>query len=442
MVNDSAFITARIPTDVGEFQLGLYTSSPDGKEHLAVVMGDVHGRGPILTRIHSECFTGDVLGSRRCDCGEQLQRALHLIAQEGRGIVLYLRQEGRGIGLAEKLRAYNLQDKGYDTVDANLMLGHAEDEREYGVAAEMLRALGVETVRLLTNNPSKIESLQQLGIPVSERVPLQPQQVTADNASYLQTKVARMRHLLQLAEPSMPQFNGSHPLPDAPSPLTMLDPTRANGRAAVTLSYAQTLDGSIAARRGQPLAISGAESLRLTHALRAAHDGILVGIETVLADDPSLTVRLVPGKNPTPIILDSHLRLPLTAKLLQTAPYPLIFTTPTADGRKQAELEARGATVRRVAANEHGQVGLGEMLHQLPELGLHLVMVEGGAGVIGSFLEGQWADWLVLTTAPRLVGGLTAVGRPLTQQPTLLNSQQLKLGEDWVLWGELCYPTT
>ena len=400
-----------------------------------MVVGDVHGRGQILTRIHSECFTGDVLGSRRCDCGEQLQRALQMIAHEGTGIVLYLRQEGRGIGLGEKLRAYNLQDQGYDTVDANLMLGHADDERKYDVAADMLRALGVQSVRLLTNNPDKINSLETLGIPVSERVPLQPQQVTADNAAYLHTKVVRMHHLLQLQE--LPFTN----VPTVtPSPLTMIDHTQANGRAAVTLSYAQTLDGSIAARQGQPLAISGPESMRLTHELRAAHDAILVGIDTVLADDPSLTVRLVPGENPVPLILDSHLRLPLTAKLLQSAPYPIIFTTPTADTAKQVALEAHGARVVRITTNAAGQVSLKEMLHQLPALGLNLVMVEGGAGVIASFLECQLADWLVLTTAPRLVGGLTAVGRPLAQIPTLLNSQQIKLGQDWVLWGALCYP--
>lgn len=434
-IDESAFIQARIPTDVGEFQLCLYRGSPDGKEHLAVVMGDVHGRGQILTRIHSECFTGDVLGSRRCDCGEQLQRALQMIATAGAGIVLYLRQEGRGIGLAEKLRAYNLQDQGYDTVDANLMLGHADDEREYDVAADMLRALGVQSVRLLTNNPTKIEGLEKLGIPVTERLPLHPQQVTADNAAYLQTKVERMRHLLQLQE--IPYTNGA---PAEISPLSMIDRPPAHGRAAVTLSYAQTLDGSIAARRGQPLAISGPESLRLTHQLRAAHDGILVGIETVLADDPSLTVRLVPGESPTPLVLDSHLRLPLTAKLLQNAPYPIVFTTPTADPAKQAALEAKGATVIRVGTNPAGQVALDEVLRWLPRHGFDLVMVEGGAGVIASFLESQLADWLVLTTAPRLVGGLTAVGRPLANIPTLLNSHQVKLGQDWVLWGELCYP--
>jgi 3,4-dihydroxy 2-butanone 4-phosphate synthase/GTP cyclohydrolase II len=188
---------ARIPTAEGKFQLCVYQTNQDHKEHMALILGDVSEQSHILTRIHSECFTGDVLGSLRCDCGEQLQQAMQLIAQQGRGILLYLRQEGRGIGLVEKLRAYNLQDEGYDTVDANVMLGHQPDERDYSVAALILKDLKVQSVQLLTNNPEKIESLQGLGIAVSNRIPLQPN-VTAENATYLQTKVQRMNHLLKL----------------------------------------------------------------------------------------------------------------------------------------------------------------------------------------------------------------------------------------------------
>jgi 3,4-dihydroxy 2-butanone 4-phosphate synthase/GTP cyclohydrolase II len=188
---------ARIPTPDGEFQLSVYQTNQDDKEHLALVLGDVSKQSQVLTRIHSECFTGDVLGSLRCDCGDQLQRAMQLIAQEGRGILLYLRQEGRGIGLVEKLRAYNLQDEGYDTVDANVMLGHQPDERDYSVAAHILKDMNVQSVQLLTNNPEKIESLQTLGVTVNNRVPLHPN-VTTENATYLKTKVQRMNHLLNL----------------------------------------------------------------------------------------------------------------------------------------------------------------------------------------------------------------------------------------------------
>ena len=191
---------ARVPTPEGEFTLCVYENSRDTKEHLALVMGDAAGQENVLVRLHSECFTGDVLGSLRCDCGEQLRQAMCMIAREGCGILLYLRQEGRGIGLPDKLRAYNLQDMGYDTVDANLMLGHQADERDYTIAALILRDLGVRSVRLLTNNPAKIGSLQELGVPVMARVPLQAN-VTLENAAYLQTKAQRMSHLLDLSRP-------------------------------------------------------------------------------------------------------------------------------------------------------------------------------------------------------------------------------------------------
>ena len=188
---------ARIPTDVGEFNLCLYSNNQDAKEHLALVMGEAHGKADLLVRIHSECFTGDVLGSRRCDCGPQLRLAMELIAAVGQGMIVYLRQEGRGIGLQSKLRAYNLQDQGYDTVDANLLLGHQADERDYTAAALILADWQVESIQLMTNNPDKIDNLRHLGVNVTARVPLQVGE-NDENAQYLKTKVERMRHILNL----------------------------------------------------------------------------------------------------------------------------------------------------------------------------------------------------------------------------------------------------
>jgi GTP cyclohydrolase II len=190
-------VQARIPTAVGEFQLNLYANDIDDKEHLALVLGEVQDKPGVLVRVHSECFTGDVLGSMRCDCGDQLYQAMQMIAEAGEGIIIYLRQEGRGIGLLDKLRSYNLQDQGYDTVEANLALGHQADERDYTIAARILEDQGVRSVKLLTNNPLKIENLINLGIPVIERVPLEPT-ITADNASYLFTKAQRMNHMYSL----------------------------------------------------------------------------------------------------------------------------------------------------------------------------------------------------------------------------------------------------
>jgi len=189
--------TARVPTAEGEFRLALYNNNHDSKEHLALVMGEVSGKSDVLVRVHSECLTGDVLGSRRCDCGEQLHRAMRQVARQGCGVIVYLRQEGRGIGLLDKLRAYNLQDQGYDTVEANLALGHQADERDYSAAAHILEDLGVRSVRLMTNNPTKIDGLRALGVRVVDRVPVEPT-VHADNAGYLHTKVKRMNHLLTL----------------------------------------------------------------------------------------------------------------------------------------------------------------------------------------------------------------------------------------------------
>jgi GTP cyclohydrolase II len=203
---------ARIPAAEGEFKLCLYTNERDAKEHLALIMGDVEGRDHVLVRVHSECFTGDVLGSKRCDCGEQFHRSLQMIADTGEGVLLYLRQEGRGIGLLDKLRAYNLQDEGFDTVDANLILGHQADEREYDIAASILRDLDIRSIRLLTNNPEKINELTRLGVVVTERVSLDST-VTPENARYLMTKVQRMNHLLNpqtIGEEDQDRKNGSY----------------------------------------------------------------------------------------------------------------------------------------------------------------------------------------------------------------------------------------
>ena len=189
--------SARIPTAYGDFQLCYYTNTADAKEHLAFCMGTLSETDDVLLRIHSECFTGDVLGYTRCDCGEQLDNALRLIAERGTGVLIYLRQEGRGIGLLEKLKAYNLQDQGYDTVDANLLLGHGADERNYSLAARILEDLGVSSVQLMTNNPLKISALTEEGITVNARVPLEVL-VNPDNENYLVTKARRMDHLLQL----------------------------------------------------------------------------------------------------------------------------------------------------------------------------------------------------------------------------------------------------
>ncbi len=186
---------ARLPSRWGEFRIVAYRDVPTGKEHAAIVAGDVAGHEGVLTRVHSECLTGDILGSLRCDCGPQLDEALRRIAHEGRGIVLYLRQEGRGIGLIDKIAAYELQDQGLDTVDANLELGHPVDARTYEAARDMLRDLDVRSIRLLTNNPDKVAALEELGFSITERVAHTPG-AHEENRRYLETKKERMGHML------------------------------------------------------------------------------------------------------------------------------------------------------------------------------------------------------------------------------------------------------
>ena len=185
----------KLPTKFGDFRIIVFKNEVDHKEHLMIVKGDVRGKSDVLMRIHSECLTGDVFGSHRCDCGEQLENALRSIEEQGEGIVIYMRQEGRGIGLTNKIKAYTLQDQGYDTVEANVKLGFPPDMREYSLAAQMLRELDVKSVKLLTNNPEKKEDLERWGITVSKRVPIVIK-ANSINAKYLNTKKEKMRHML------------------------------------------------------------------------------------------------------------------------------------------------------------------------------------------------------------------------------------------------------
>ena len=203
---------ADLPTRFGKFRIVAFWNNRDGKEHIALVHGDVMGAEDVPTRLHSECLTGDVMGSLRCDCRDQLEAALKTLGSMERGLLLYMRQEGRGIGLINKVRAYALQDRGLDTVDANLALGFRDDERDYSVAAHMVKSLNVESLRLMTNNPKKVEQLEQHGIRISARIPhvLPPNE---HNRFYLETKAARSGHFID--------FDGKPHLLEQDDPIVM-----------------------------------------------------------------------------------------------------------------------------------------------------------------------------------------------------------------------------
>jgi len=186
---------AELPTEFGNFRIIAYTNKLDNNEAIAIIKGELSGNEPVLVRVHSECLTGDVLHSRRCDCGQQLKTSMSIIQKIGRGVILYMRQEGRGIGLLNKIKAYALQDKGLDTVEANKKLGFENDLRDYGIGAQILVDLGLHKIRLLTNNPKKVIGLKGYGLEIVERVPLKPK-INIFNKKYLATKKSKMRHYL------------------------------------------------------------------------------------------------------------------------------------------------------------------------------------------------------------------------------------------------------
>jgi GTP cyclohydrolase II len=402
MVNEVARVP--LPTPFGPFEAHAFECA-SGNVYLAMSKGSLDAAGPVLTRVHSECLTGDVFGSLRCDCGIQLRTALKRIAAEQRGVLVYATgHEGRGIGLVNKLRAYVAQDQGSDTVDANLHLGFPVDLRSYEDAAEVLGALGVTNIKLMTNNPKKIEALRHHGIRVDEVQPLTVAPHTR-NSTYLNTKRNRLGHNGSLVSPKS--------IETTPVDIqNLLGPVRPRqDRPYVVVKYAQSLDGRIATSGGDSRWISSESERMMSHSMRAHCDAVMAGIGTVIKDDPRLTVRLVSGSSPIRVILDSKLRLPIQAKVLTEEGTTVVLTTESSEAHRRLELTRRGADVV-VLPEKDGRVELGEALRYLRKRGVESLLVEGGAQVITSFLTSQdLADRLVVSIAPRVLGrGIEAVG--------------------------------
>ena len=392
----------------------MFADQVDGSQPVALVHGDIASRDAPLVRVHSECWTGDVVGSLRCDCGEQLGRALTAITSHGAGVLLYLRQEGRGIGLANKLRAYGLQDGGLDTVDANTALGLPIDARDYGGAAAILIELGLRRVRLMTNNPDKVAALEAAGISVVERVPVTAVP-NAENSSYLHTKIVRLGH-------------------EAP---------KRAPRPGVTIHYAQTLDGRLATRTGESQWISSEPSTTLAHELRASHAAVMVGVGTAIADDPRLTTRLVQGASPLRIVVDSGLRLSPSARVVMDGAAPtMLATTGRASDERRRAIEGAGAEVVTLPATPDGRVDLGALLDELGQRDIDSVLVEGGAGLITAMLREHHARRLVVSIAPTIIGaGIEAVGDldivRLRDAISFRRASFSQVGPDLIFDGEL-----
>ncbi|MFL5736562.1 MAG: GTP cyclohydrolase II [Actinomycetota bacterium] len=424
--------TVAVGTPNGEFQLRGF-EAPSGRTYVAVMRGEIGAGDGVLVRLHSECLTGDVLGSLRCDCGTQLEFALRRVAAEGRGIVLYsIGDEGRGVGILNKLRAYELQDLGLDTVDANRHLGFPVDARDFTEAGQVLRDLGVRSVRLMTNNPAKVDALRSAGVDVEAVEPL-PTSPNIRSVTYLQTKRSRLGH---------------EPFGDVPGePLSPALDVREflgnpNGhRPYVVLKHAQTLDGRTATASGDSRWISGTEERALSHALRSACDAVAVGIGTVLIDDPQLTVRFVSGPSPIRVVFDSLLRIPDRAKVLSDGPATVVVTTPrSSEARRQALIE-RGIGVE-VVREGSGGVSLSDALVALTSRGIASILVEGGAQLATSLLSGGLVHRAIVSIAPTVLGaGTNAIGDlgvdRISEAIHLQRSIARTVGDDVVLAGDV-----
>ena len=433
-------VSTVLPTAHGTFQLHGYAVEP-GREHLALVLGDLEGvrnNGHVpLVRVHSECLTGDALGSWRCDCGEQLDAAMRAISQEGLGAVIYLRgHEGRGIGLRAKLHAYALQDTGLDTVDAKLRLGLPVDARDYGAAAAILRDLGLRRIRLLSANPAKSAKLSDLGIEVTARLPLVVTE-HAENARYLATKRNRMGH-----------DNGQN-LPDVWSELlhgrvperavagpdaVLLDrygPLVAAGPVITIAQLAQSIDGFIASRTGDANYVSGEEDREHLHRLRALVDAVVVGAQTVVADNPQLTTRAVSGPSPVRVIIDPRARIPRDARVLTDGRAKTLWCV-AAECRPSTALAPHVDLVSLPIAA--GRIQPPNLLGMLRERGLGRVLVEGGGRTVSDFLSADVLDQLYLTTAPILVGdgvpGVRFAGSDFVADALTASVRRFSLGRD------------
>mmetsp|Transcript_127600 Transcript_127600/g.318635 ORF Transcript_127600/g.318635 Transcript_127600/m.318635 type:complete len:557 (-) Transcript_127600:156-1826(-) len=452
------------------------------ESHIGDILVVVNGVGDghcVPIRVHDACLTGEVFGSLKCDCGPQLQMALAIQTKQKLGMVIYMPQEGRGIGLANKIAAYHMQEKhGLDTVDANLALGLPAEMRDYSVLSRVFEDLGVQSTLLMTNNPYKVEKLRAAGVSVKGTLPLVVSPTSQVTSQYLEAKRKRMGHELSEAQT---KSHARPPALDGPAAALLEtlhteirsheSSSSSNSRPFALLSFATSMDGFIAeiketpdgGREKRPVALSGEASNVLTHHLRGAVDAILVGVGTALTDNPLLNVRQEgAGPSPQPVVLDSQLRLPpdcrlLTAEVPGGRPPTIVLCTCfegvgagggendasssalAGKAARAAALRAAGAVVLQCRADGEGRVCLKDAWRVLRESGVRSLMIEGGAEVIMALLLEQQAtklvDRLIITQASAILG--SGVSWASRSRPKLLEAHSFPLGQDAILAAKL-----
>jgi GTP cyclohydrolase II len=416
-------VGVRLPTDVADFRLHLYEDEK-GKQHLALVLGDVSGKEDVMTRIHSECLTGDLFGSLRCDCQSQLHQAMEMIAEEGMGILIYLRQEGRGIGLLSKLHSYNLQDEGLDTVDANTALGYLPDAREYDVAFMILKDLGVRSIRLLSNNPDKFRSFDKCGVGVTSMISINPR-VTKDNIKYLETKAERFHHLIDI------EANSYHS-PEIEKLLRFVNRAIApngSGGPLITLFFDQTLNGQMAdSRLARPPEISK-ELTALKYRLRTKHQAVLTDARSLAPDAPHLD-----DAGPLMVIWDPDLRR-LERWDLATLPSNVLVLAEADADKERVDLVKRSGINIAILSGEGGPESI---LAVLRAQGISSIIVEGPPEVLRSILFNGSVRLMIGLVGPCISENAASVDQPRDHGDRYLDFKEmnyLKIGSSLIYYG-------